>query len=162
MFAFHDEVNDQAQRLYRYKLYLLSNFLTDFDGLAASAGALDRLIADAMPGAVFLVIGATCGHYPSLYSKIYNIFARQGADNLLDQTIEEQIDVDEAELRVVRSGWHGLWQHLEALAGTLDHKGLHDVWSLDLVPGDKGDYRRLCFRKGRWPIGRLGKRSKSP
>ena len=65
-----EEANHLANTRHRYRLFTFSNFLTQPEDVDYYHPHLVEILTDARPGSVLLVIGATSGDYPRIYSEV--------------------------------------------------------------------------------------------
>ena len=65
-----EEANREANSHHRYRLFTFSNFLTSPKRVSAFQKNLNDILADARPGSVLLMIGATGGHYPDIQKQM--------------------------------------------------------------------------------------------
>lgn len=70
--------NDRAQSLHRYRLIVLSNFITDLDDFGTVRPALLRIFNDLQPGSIVVIIGAEGAHYPQLYESLDRLASEAG------------------------------------------------------------------------------------
>jgi hypothetical protein len=81
-----NEINDAAQRLFRYRLFVWSNFFTTLDGAQRSRSALQQLVRDAGAGSVFLLLGGVGVNYPEIFTAIREVFEEAQARVIVDFT----------------------------------------------------------------------------
>jgi hypothetical protein len=65
-----EEANRIAQSLYRYRLFVFSNFLTTVGTVRDFEANITDLLNDAGPGSVMLVLGGKGGEYPAIYEYV--------------------------------------------------------------------------------------------
>ena len=68
-----EEANQIANAHHRYRLFTFCNFLTEPSTIVDSRTDLLRLLCDAQPGSVVLVIGGIGDAYPEIYSKVASV-----------------------------------------------------------------------------------------
>ena len=65
-----NEANYIANNQHRYRLFTISNFLTELSDVECYRQNLTNILTDAHLGSVLLVIGTTGRHYPKIYKKV--------------------------------------------------------------------------------------------
>jgi len=65
-----EEANQIAQSLYRYRLFVFSNFLTTVGTVTTFEANITDLLNDAGLGSIMLVLGGKRGEYPAIYEYV--------------------------------------------------------------------------------------------
>jgi len=150
------EVVDTANRLHRYRLVVLSNFLSIGNSVARYRPQLESLFADLRPGAAVLVLGATGDDYLRIYRRVSRI-AREHA--LLPVSAQEvRMYRAYADLKAserIKFMQYQVFAYLADLAGDTAlarDPECPDYWSPLPSPKSKPKFAFRLFRKGRWPI----------
>lgn len=68
----------ESQRLHRYRLVTISNFLTTDEKVNEFRPSLLKILSDIQPGAILLVVGGVHGNYPGIYSELDKVAAESG------------------------------------------------------------------------------------
>ena len=72
------EANREANRIHRYRLFTLSNFLTTPETFSTFQANLEGILADAHAGTVLLIIGGRGGNYPTVYELVAGLAEAAG------------------------------------------------------------------------------------
>jgi hypothetical protein len=147
---------EESDALFRYRLVILSNFLTLEAGVEKLQEELRGLFHDLKPGAVAIVLGARGHPYPQIYRRVAAIAREAGltdAGRWQTDTLGH-IDADHQIARRIKESQYQVYLHLERLvkAQVLQQS---EHWA---DYGNPGTTRRAqpnfglrLFRRGRWP-----------
>ena len=144
-----------AERLFRYRLVVLSNFLTLESEVERFETELRALFEDLKAGGVVLVLGATGDSYQKLYDRLSSVARNAGLsradwhnDNL------GRIERDDEAARVIKETQHRVYRHIEGLVGSSSlkrGKTWPDYWDPRPSPKARPRFALRVFRSGRWP-----------
>ena len=147
--------NADAERLYRYRLVIFSNFLTLESEVERYASELRMLFEDLKAGGVVVVLGATGDSYQRVYDSLAALARESGlreADWHTD-TLGHLEPTDEA-ARIIKAAQHRVYQHIEQCAGSsaIDKSSAWpDYWEQEPSPKARPRFALRIFRSGRWP-----------
>lgn len=148
----------EAERLFRYRLVVLSNFLTVESDLERFEAELRKLFEDLKAGGIVLVLGATGDSYQKVYERLSSLALESGlrdagwhADNLA------RIEPTDPSARVIKEAQHRVFRHIAGLVGSSAFqrgKAWPDYWSPEPSPKARPQFALRVFRSGRWPTGK--------
>ena len=152
-----DWADAEAERLFRYRLIVLSNFLTLEADVERFRESLSLLFGDLKAGGVVLMLGGTGDAYQKIYERVAAIAHEVG---LLEPTSE--IDTtsrlrDDAAARIIKVAQHRVYQHISGLVGIealQRQKAWPDYWTEKPSPRARPRFAFRVFRSGRWPTHR--------
>lgn len=154
---FYDPVSAfaDAERLYRFRLVVLSNFLTLTSDVRRFSSELRDLFEDLKPGGIVVVLGATGDSYQDIYKQLSLI--AQGA-GLMDAGWNSdslgEPDRDDESPYIIKNAQHRVYQHIEQLVGPESlRKGpaWPDYWNAQPSSRARLRFALRVFRSGRWP-----------
>lgn len=155
------DAGDSANRLYRYRLLVFSNFLTLESDVDLFQEELRRIFGDLSPGAVVVALGATGGVYPQIYKRVVAIAKAAGLKQAAfrDQRLElHGIGNDAA--ATIKQTQHRVYLFLESLVGSraltrrMGNVRWPDYWTSKPSPKYRPVFALRIFRRGRWPTRR--------
>ncbi len=148
--------NVMSSRLFRYRLVILSNFLTLSETVEKFRGEISMLFSDLGSGAIVIVLGGTNDSYQQIYEEIVNIatsasFVKVEWDtNQLGSTMQ-----NEDESRIIKSCQYNVYKHFVDLAGEdafCRDTAWPDYWNPEPSPLARTKFALRVFRKGKWPL----------
>jgi hypothetical protein len=109
-----DEANDIAQALHRYRLIVISNFLTTVGSVKLFESTIREVLTDACPGTVVVVVGGKDGEYQDIYQYLNSLTEPAG---FRLQVSQEKVSSSETAVanKVYEVGQQ-VFQHLQSLA----------------------------------------------
>jgi hypothetical protein len=144
-----------AERLFRYRLIVLSNFLTLESEVARFEPELRALFEDLKAGGVVLVLGATGDSYQKLYERLSSLAHSAGLTEAGWHTDSlGRIEPDDEAAVVIKAAQHCVYQHIERLVGSSSlprGKDWPDYWDARPSPKARPQFALRLFRSGRWP-----------
>ena len=145
------EANEFASRLFRYRLIILSNFLTLSETVDTFHKEIQSILSDLNPGSVVAIIGAYGEKYKEIYAKIEEIATDSRVRRI--GWVEERLGEESwPEFSKRMKAFHfAIYQHITCFCDPkmLPRKGYPNYW--DLNPSDKfrPKFGLRVFRKGR-------------
>ena len=123
-----DEASAVAQSLHRYRLFVLSNFLTTSETVETFRSNLVDIMEDAAPGSVIMTLGGRGTPYPQIYDKVDEIARSAGFQQTIvahDVSIKNSLEED-----LVYHEGKRFYEYLQDLAqNPSDDKCTQDVCS---------------------------------
>lgn len=145
------EANDIANRLYRFRLIILSNFLTLSETIDRFKNEIVALFKDLRPGSVVLIIGAYGEHYNNIYFKLEQLALQSGIRRIswVDNLMGEISWADHADR--MKAFHFAVFQHISSLCDpdTLPRKDHPDYWNPKPSPKFRRKFALRVFRKGK-------------
>ncbi len=154
---FYDPVTAaaQAERLYRFRLVVFSNFLTLEADVRHFESELRDLFEDLKAGGVVLILGATGDSYQKIYEQISSLARSVGlkdADWHNDDLGE--LDPNDQAAAIIKGAQHRVYQHLERLVApdSLQREpAWPDYWNASPSLRARPRFALRVYRSGRWP-----------
>lgn len=109
------EAHNAAQGLHRYRLVILSNFLTKPEIVDFFKKDIRTMLEDLRPGAVVMLIGALGGQYPKVYELFQNIASSAGLESCLSEYAIASAESPEVQ-DIIYDAQMQVYQHITALA----------------------------------------------
>lgn len=152
------EAGDSANRLYRYRLLVFSNFLTLESEVDLFREELCRMFRDLNPGAVVIVLGATGGIYPQIYKRVVAMAKAAGLKQMAfrNQRLELR-GIENHAAATIKQAQHRVYLFLESLVGSrvltrsTGSKRWPDYWTPKPSSKCRPLFALRIFRRGRWP-----------
>jgi hypothetical protein len=145
-----------ANSLFRYRLVVLSNFLTLESHVENFTAELHSLFRDLRPGAVVIVLGSTGDSYQKIYERVTDI-ARE--ERLLEADWHTdslgRIPRHDESARLIKSAQNRVYRWLEGVVGAerLERdKAWPDYWTVEPSAKSRPKFALRIFRRGRWPV----------
>lgn len=146
------EAHCEAQRVARFRLVVMSYFLTTPEALRQFETALTGLVRDLRPGSVVMLLGAP-GH-----ERIHREMERtmeSGHFRRLHEVPDELDTGTDVEV-IIKRAQYRVYEHLAGIVGEerLPREGYPDYWNPEPSRRVQTNFRLTAFRKGRWPTPR--------
>lgn len=147
------EAHCEAQRIARFRLVVMSYFLTTAAALKQFEAALAGLVRDLRPGSVVMLVGAP-GHEP-IHREVDKIMEFGHFRRLPE--IPDELDTGVDLEVIVKRTQYRVYEHLASIVGEerLPRDGYPDYWNPEPPPKVQTSFRLTVFRKGRWPTVRM-------
>ena len=147
-------VAEENNRLFRYRLVILSNSLTLSDTVSRFETELRSLFNDLRPGSVVVVLGGTGDDYQKIYARLaqFACDAKMIRDEWDTDTLGDQID-DCFSTRI-KVAQHTVYEHLVTLANSPPLPQTNqwpDYWEPEPSPKARSKFALRVFRRGFWP-----------
>jgi len=144
-----------AERLFRYRLVVLSNFLTLQSEVERFETELRALFGDLKAGGVVLVLGATGDSYRKLYEWL-SLLAQDAGLRAAGWHRDSlgRIEATDEAARVIKETQYRVYQHIEGLVGPSSlktGKAWPDYWDPRPSAKARPQFALRVFRSGRWP-----------
>ena len=150
-----DTAYAEAERLYRFRLIVLSNFLTLDSDLRRFENELQALFEDLRAGGVVIVLGATGDSYQRIYERIALLARGAGlTDGGWHRDHLGEWDPNDAAPQIIKEAQHRVYQHLERLAGPTSlrrESAWPDYWTAQPSSRARPRFALRVYRRGRWP-----------
>ena len=149
---------ESASRLHRYRLVVLSNFLTLPTDVERWREELCALFKDLRPGAVVVVLGGSGGKYTGIYQSATQIAkeSRLREEDWASYESASKPPSDDVAL-LIKGSQHRVYLALEELAGADSlsrDKAWPDYWNPVPSPDARYRFSLRIYRRDRWPKGR--------
>ncbi len=144
---------DEANSMFRYRIVVMSNFLTVDSSVDGYRQELERLFRDLRPGAIAIVLGATGDAYQQIYRQLAQLAHNAGLTSARGWHTDSLGRKSEAASRRIKLSQYRVFAHLASIAGAeaLEKgKAWPDYWSPDPSPRARPQFALRVFRKGRW------------
>ncbi len=144
-----------AERLFRFRLVVLSNFLTLESDVQRLDAELRALFEDLKPGGVVVVLGAIGDSYQKIYEHLSSLAQATGlADAGWHSDQLGAIDQDDEAPHIIKAAQHRVYQHIEQLVGPGSLRrepAWPDYWDPQPSPKARSRFALRVYRSGRWP-----------
>lgn len=145
---------DEANGLFRYRLVVMSNFLTLNSSVDTYRQELQMLFRDLRPGAIAIVLGATGDAYQHIYGQVADLAVGAGLIRGPRWDTDDLGRADETAAQRIKLCQYRVYQHLVSIIGDKNlqkDNAWPDYWSP--VPSQRArpQFALRVFRKGRWP-----------
>jgi hypothetical protein len=152
--------SESASRLLRYRLVVMSNFLTlpsDVDRWSEDLGSLFR---DLNPGALVVVLGGSGDKYQGIYESATQIAkdSRLREEGGVSYDIDSKAPPDYVR-RVTKASQHRVYLAIEEMIGTdslIRKREWPDYWNPEPSTKARFQFSLRIFRRGRWPSAARG------
>ncbi|OGO05079.1 MAG: hypothetical protein A2Y73_01845 [Chloroflexi bacterium RBG_13_56_8] len=145
------EAHDYAVALFRYRMVILSNFLTLGDTVDTFQNEILSLFRDVNPGAVVVIVGAYGSPYPDIYAKVEIMAQRSGIRHIqwVDEILGEQSWPQFA--KRMKQFHYAIFEHITRFcdSNTLPREAYLDYWCP--IPSTRyhPKFGLRVFRKGK-------------
>lgn len=152
------EAHQIAQSLYRYRLFIFSNFLTTGGTVETFEGNLSDLLSDAGAGSIMLVLGGMGGEYPTIYDYMDRLAGTAGFERRIENQIVSSAETVLSDL-VYEEG-RRFYEHLQSLSWNEDAAlaVIHRHFGADRTASPKTCVRAYRKNGRQRSAGRLTKR----
>jgi SAM-dependent methyltransferase len=142
----------EAQRIARFRLVVMSYFLTTRELLDQIEPVLINMARDLRPGAVVVLIGAP-GH-DAIHTNVEALVRAAHFRKL--QEIPDDMETGTSLERVIKRAQYEIYQHVASITGesVLTRDGYPNFWTAESSAKVRTGFRLTAFRKGRWPATR--------
>jgi hypothetical protein len=144
-----------AERLFPYRLVVLSNFLTLDSEVEQFEKELRMLSEDLKAGGMVMVLGATGDSYQRVYKRLTILAQDAGLRKAAWHTdVLGDIEPGDEMTRVIKAAQYRVYRHVEQLVspGSLKRdKAWPDYWDPKPSPKARPRFALRVFRSGRWP-----------
>jgi hypothetical protein len=149
-----EEVDSIAQRHGRFRLVVLSNFLTLDETLRQFEPTLRALFSDLRSGSYVVVLGGKGNHYGKIYEALTALVRDCGFIALpeVPRILGKEKNLEAA--KIIKICQNEVFRHLENTAGTrrIVRDSKHpDYWEREPHPKKQTKFSLHVFRKGKWP-----------
>lgn len=140
-----EEANQIAQSLHRYRLVVISNFLTTLGVAHRFEANLASVLQDSRPGSVVLLLGGKKGPYPEIYSYVNQLAAKAGFQLVISRKEVSATDTKVADRIVIER--QKIYKHIQTLAPNqaVETAGLRK--QLESVSGHAATSEVWAYRK---------------
>ncbi|MDP3104324.1 MAG: hypothetical protein Q8M95_06925 [Candidatus Methanoperedens sp.] len=148
------EVNEIVQREERYRLVILSNFLTLNETVSKFEPNLRALFSDLRGGSSVIIVGGRGIQYEKIYADLMSIAKSSGLTNMTELPTTLGSTSYSTAAGIIKRCQNNIYQHLEQLTGNKSlsrTKDYPDYWNAEPSKKRRPDFRLQVFRKGRWP-----------
>lgn len=148
------EANYIAQRYARYRMIVLSNFLTISGSVQSFEEPLRALFTDLRAGSAAILLGARGQHYKQIYDDFLRLAQQCGLRPLRDVPEELGRDNYEFTAPIIKQAQYRVFSHLAKRVGdeNLELSSKHpDYWSPDPHPKKRVEFAMRVYRMGKWP-----------
>lgn len=144
-----------AERLFRFRLVVLSNFLTLESEVEKFEPELRSLFQDLRAGGVVVVLGATGDSYQKIYQQLSLVAqnARLAEAGWHSDDLGE-LDAEDKAPYIIKTAQNRVYQHIERLVGldALERTpAWPDYWNAQPSLRARPRFALRVFRSGRWP-----------
>jgi hypothetical protein len=144
-----------AERLFRYRLVVLSNFLTLDSEVEQFEKELRMLFEDLKAGGVVMVLGATGDSYQRVYKRLTTLALDAGLGGAAWHTDAlGDIEPGDEMAHVIKAAQYRVYRHIEQLVSPESLKrdnAWPDYWDPKPSPKARPRFALRVFRSGRWP-----------
>jgi len=151
---FPEEVNEIVQREERYRLVILSNFLTLNETVSKFEPNLRALFSDLRSGSAVIIVGGKGPRYEKIYAYLISIAKSSGLTNLTELPKTLGATSYSTAAGLIKRCQNNIYQHLEKLTENKSLKKTNDYpdyWNAEPSRKRKPEFGLQVFRKGRWP-----------
>jgi hypothetical protein len=152
---FNSSAAAESDRLFRYRMVVLSNFLTLESEVENFREELRRLFQDLRAGAVVIILGGTGDSYQKIYKSLAQLAREEDLTEAGWHTDSlGRIDYADAAARTIKLAQNRVYLRLEQLVGSKaleKTKGWPDYWNPNPSPKTRRQFALHIFRRGRWP-----------
>jgi hypothetical protein len=145
------EANEEAMAVHRYRLVVISNFLTLAAAVDTFRQELVNLFVDLNPGSLVVVMGGYRGEYQEIYRQLQALATSSGLDPVAEAATVLGEGGAWRQVPRIKASYRAIYRHLVAVCGK---RPVRRVGHPDFEKeGPKLRFGLRVFRKNRWSHG---------